>query len=136
MLRQDDAIKALLVFEGWRQGLEYGGHIASCMIMSCLSNRVRSGWGSWIETIYRIPAFSALHEQPNRDIIPTIWEPGFVRLLHEVEGIYDSSISYAKDSLYWCDTRNIQTDFFKDKILGNLEAHPRCCDLGTLTFFR
>lgn len=104
--------------------------------MSCLAQRVRAGWGNWIEVIYRIPTFSAVYEQPNRDAIPTIWEPGFVRLLHEVESIYDGSVSYAKDSLYWCDTRFVETEFFKEKILGNLEQHSRCHEMGTLMFFR
>lgn len=134
MLRQDDFQKGQLVLHGWRWGKEYGGHLASCMIMSCLANRVRLGWGNWLEVLDRIPTFSALTEMPTGT--PPIWEPGFVRLLHEVEGIYDGSNDYSKGALYWCDTRHIETDFFKDKILGRSEDHPRIGEMNTLMLFK
>lgn len=134
MLRQDDFQKGQLVLHGWRWGKEYGGHLASCMIMSCLANRVRVGWGNWLEVLDRIPTYSAQIEMPTGT--PPIWEPGFVRLLHEVEGIYDGSNDYSKGALYWCDTRRVETDFFKDKILGRQEDHPRIGEMNTLMLFR
>jgi hypothetical protein len=134
MLRQDDYMKAQLVTIGWRWGLEYGGHLASCMIMSCLSNRVRLGWGTWLEVLDRIPTFAAQQDMPTGT--PSIWEPNFVRLLHEVEAIFDGSMDYAKGALYWCDTRRIETKFFAEKILGNLEEHPRILEMNTLVFFK
>jgi hypothetical protein len=134
MLRQDDYIKSQLVTAMWRWGKEYGGHIASCMVGSCLGNRVRNGWGTWLDVIDRIYAFSAQLEMPLGT--PEIWSPEFVRLLHEVEGIYDGSVDYSKGGLYWADLRRIETHFFKEKILAHPELHPRCCDLNTLTFFK
>lgn len=134
MLRQDDFQKSQLVLTGWRHGKEYGGHLAACMIMSCLANRVRLGWGNWLEVLDRIPLYAAQKEMPTGT--PEIWEPNFVRLLHEVEGIYDGSNDYSKGALYWCDTRRIETDFFKDKIVARREEHPRVCDMNTLTLFR
>ena len=134
MLRQDDYQKAQLVTVGWRWGREYGGHMAACMVMSTLANRVRLGWGNWLEVIDRIYAFSAQIEVPVGT--PAIWEPGFVRLLHEVEGIYDGSVDYSKGALYWCDTRRVETPFFKDKILAQLDEHPRVLEMNTLAFFR
>lgn len=84
----------------------------------------------------RIPAFSALLVQPNREKFPSVWEPSFVRLLHEVEAIYDGSQDYSKGAVYWCDLRNVETPFFKDKVLGNQTDHPRVCDMNTLVCFR
>lgn len=124
------------MLEGWRQAHEYGGHLPACMVMSCLSNRVRLGWGTWLEVLNRIPAFSAVKEQPNREIFPSVWEPSFVRLLHEVEAIYDGSQDYSKGAVYWCDLRYVETPFFKEKILGGLGEHARVCDMNTLVCFR
>lgn len=134
MLRQDDYQKSQLVTVGWQCGREYGGHMASCMIMSCLGNRVRLGWGTWLEVIERIPAFAAEVHMPTGT--PSIWEAGFVRLLHEVESIYDGTIDHSKGALYWCDLRRIETVWFRDKILGHPQEHPRVTDMNTLTLFR
>lgn len=104
------------------------------MIMSVIANRVRHGWGTWLEVIDRVPTFSAQLEQPTGT--PTIWEPLFVRLLHEVEGIYDNTRDHAKGALYWADLRRVDNPWFKEKILGNLEEHPRIGDMNTLTLFK
>lgn len=106
------------------------------MVMSCLMTRVRLGWGNLLEVLSRIPKFSAEIETPNTEKIPQIWDPSFIKLLQEVENIYDGTRDYSNGALYWCDTRRIETPFFKDKIIGDLSNHPRVCDMGTLTFFR
>lgn len=104
------------------------------MIMSCIATRVRAGWGGWLEVLENIPKYAATFDMPTGT--PQIWEPQFVRLLHEVGPIFDGSQDYAKGAMFWCDTRNIETPFFKDKILGQLDQHPRCGDMGPLTLFR
>lgn len=133
MLRQDDYLRAQLVTAGFLWGREYGGHLGSCMIMSCLANRVKLGWGNWIEVIDRIPNYAAQFEMPTGS--PTVWDPAFVRLLHEVEGIFDGSVDYAKEAVYWCDTRRVETPFFKNKIIGQPEDHPRVGEMNTLALF-
>lgn len=135
MLRQDDFQKAKLVETGWRWGNQYGagGHISSCIIMSILMNRVRKGWGTAMEVLDRIPNFSATTDLPTGT--PSIWEPNFVRLLHEVEGIWDGSQDYAKGALYWCDTRHVDTEFFLNKILSDPWTHPRILEMNTLACF-
>lgn len=134
MLRQDDYQKAQLVTIGWRYGQEYGGHLAACIVMSCIMNRVRLGWGSLLEVLDRLPNHAATANLPTGT--PQIWEPNFVRLLHEVEAIYDSSMDYSKGGLYWCDTRDVSTPFFIEKILGDSATHPRICEMNTLAVFR
>lgn len=134
MLRQDDYLKAKLVDIGHSYGHEYGGHTAPCMIMSCIANRVRKGWGNWIDVIDNIPKFSAQIEVPT--VKPSVWEPGFVRLLHEVGPIFDGSQDWAKEAVYWCDTRRIETPFFKDKIMSQLDIHPRVMEQNTLALFK
>lgn len=134
MLRQDDFQRSQLVLTGWRFGHTYGGHLPACLIMSCIATRVRAGWGNWLDVIDNIPKYSATLEQPTGT--PQIWEPQFVRLLHEVGPIFDGSQDYAKGAMYWCDTRYIETPFFKEKILGQLDQHPRIGEMGSLCLFR
>lgn len=134
MLRQDDYLKGKLVDVGWQYGSPYGGHLAACMVMGVLANRFRKGWGSWQEIFANIPKYAASSNPPAFNA-PTMWEPGFVKLLHEVEGIFDGTQSMSKDALYWCDTRYVDTPFFQNKILGNPD-HPRIVEMNTLALFK
>jgi hypothetical protein len=96
-------------------------------------NRVRLGWGTLLEVLDRLPNYAATMEVPTGT--PSIWEPDFVKLLHEVEGIYEGTQDYSKGALYWCDTRNVDTTFFKEKILGDHDAHPLVANMNSLCFF-
>jgi hypothetical protein len=135
LLRQDDYQKTHLVDEGWKYGKEYGGHLAACMVMSCIMNRVKKGWGTLPQVIEKIPNFLAEEYVPD-GAMPSIWEPGFVRLLHEVEPIFDTTQDYAKGAVYWADTRRITTPFFVNKILPNKEDHPRIVEMNTFVCFK
>lgn len=103
--------------------------------MSCLANRQRLGWGSWLEIIDAIPNYSATIEQPTGT--PQIWEPSFVRLLHEVEAIYDGSVDYAKGAVYWFDSsKPVDNPWFQEKILNHRDEHPKIADMNSLMLFR
>jgi hypothetical protein len=134
VLRQDDLLKGQLVMYGWLHGKEHGGHLAAEAIMSVIANRVRAGWGTWLDVLAQAPSRSATLEQPTG--IPDIWSPGMVRLLHAVEGIYEGS---AKDlshgAMYFADSTKIDNPWFKDKILGDLSTHRKVADMNALMFF-
>ena len=135
MLRQDDLQKAQLVLAGWRHGKEYGGYLGSSMIMSCIANRVKVGWGNWLDVIDAIPSRSATIEQPTGT--PSMWEPMFVRLLHEVEAVFDGSKDYSKSGLYWFDSaKEVSNPWFKEKILGDPQAHPVIGNMNSLMILR
>lgn len=128
-------VKGQLVLYSWRYAHEYGGPKPAQMVMSALANRVKCGQGSWLEVIDRIPKYSAEHRQPEG--FPSIWDQTLVRLLHEVEAVYDSSGKDLTDgALFWCDLRRVETEWFRNTILGNPMQHPRVADFGSLTFFR
>lgn len=135
MLRTDDFNKSLLVLEGWRNGLEYGGHLAAVSIMNTIANRVRLGFGSWVDVIGNVQKYAA-EDLPNRDKFPSIWDSNFIRLLTEVEGAFDGS---AKDlsngALYWCDTRRVTKDWFRDEIIRS-GRYESCSNMNSLTFYR
>lgn len=137
MLRSEDFIKAKLVEMGWRFGQSYtGGHLAGQMVMHAIANRVRSGWGSWLEVIARLPNFMAENELPPLHY-PSVWEPIFVKLLHAVDGVFDNSTpDLAKGALYWGALNKIERPWFKEKILGYPEVHPRVADMNNLSFWK
>lgn len=106
------------------------------LVMHCLANRFRKGWGTWLDILANIPKYSAEIVQPNRDRVPDLWEASFVRLLHSVDGIFDGSTpDITRGSTYWCDTRRIETDFFKEKIIGQPSVYMRAVEQNSLAFF-
>lgn len=122
---------------GWRFGQQYaGGHLAGQMVMHCIANRVRCGWGSWLEVISRIPLFMAENEMPPLDF-PSVWNGAFVKLLHAVDGIYDGAATdLTKGALYWGDLNHIERQWFKERVMGDHDAHPRVADMNALSFWR
>ena len=119
----------------WQHGRDFGGHLASCVIMSCLANRQRLGWGSWLDIIQSLPKYAAITEMPTG--FPSVWEPNFVRLLHEVESIYDGAKDYAKSAVYWFDSaKPVTNPWFSEKILGEKDIHPCVCDMNSLRCMR
>jgi len=135
MLRPDDFQKSQLVLVSWRYGQEYGGYLPALMIMNCIANRVKGGWGTWLDVINRIPYFSAQIEQPTG--FPQIWQPDFTRLLHEVEGVYSNAANdLSKGGLYWADLRRVDNSWFRDHILKFPEIHPRIVESNSLAIFK
>jgi hypothetical protein len=45
-------------------------------------------------------------------------------------------MDYAKGGIYWCDLRKVETEFFKEKILKDLERHPKVADMNSFAVFR
>jgi len=140
MLRQDDFVKSQLVLECWRQGHHFGSHQIPLMILGCLANRQRLGWGSFLEILKNVPKFAYVLEQPNRDVFPDIWAPEFVKLLHGVDGVYEGSIpDPALGGIYWADLSKgkagITNPWFRDKVLAS-PVHTACANQGAFTIFR
>lgn len=124
MLKHDDYIKGKLVEIGWRFLKSYvgAGHIAGQMIMHTVANRVRNGWGSWLQVIDKVPAYMAENEMPPL-IHPSIWDATFVKLLQTVDGIHDGSVpDMSKGALYWGDLAKIEREWFKETIIHSV--HP------------
>lgn len=142
MLRQDDFIKSQIVLFAWRNGNEYGGHVVPCMIMSVLANRVKAGWGTWLEVLDAVDRYAAcplVYEGT-----PQLYDPNFTRLLHEVDLIHAGSKNDAmafynrtqqEPAMYWADTRRIETPFFKAKIQGNPD-HRIVMNQNTFSLYR
>jgi hypothetical protein len=137
MLRQDDFVKSLLVLEAWRQGKDFGQQ-PILMVLGCLANRQRLGWGSFFDVLQKVPKFSATLEQPNREELPDIWDTAFVKTLHAIDGVYDGSIGDpALGGLYWADLSKgragVTNPWFQEKIL---DVRTPCANQGPFTIFR
>jgi hypothetical protein len=136
MLRQDQYVKAQLAVEAWRHGHTYGGATAMLLIAHCIANRVRAGWGDWLYVIDRIPLFSAknINEQPKGQ--PQLMDPNFIKLLQEIEAIYDGSRpDPTLGGLYFADLGDITREWFKAEVLARPEEHPRTSSSTTLQFW-
>lgn len=133
MLRIDDFTKAQLVLFGWRAGKKWGGHMASVLIMSVIANRQKRGWAPWLDLIQDAPNKAGSTETCQDN--PNPWDPNFVRLLHEVEAIYDGSSDPAKGALYYCDSTKIDNEWFRERILGMPDEHARIGGMDTLMLF-
>ena len=134
-MRQDDFICSQLVLECWRQGCDYGNQQVPLFIFGCLANRQKAGWGGWLEILQRVPAFSATIVQPNRDKWPNVWEPSVIKLLHMAPALMDGSAPN-HDGFYWADNRNIETQWFKEKIMARQDVHSASCNQGPFTVYR
>lgn len=142
MLTQDNYIKAKLVETGWRYAQFYGGgHLAGQIVMGCIANRVRAGWGSWLQMLDGLDQFAAENTIPPLKH-PSVWEPSFIKLLHTVDGIFDQSIQdLSKGGLYWADLSKIDRTWFLEKIVQAKDAdgvprHKRVNDMNTFCVWK
>lgn len=102
--------------------------------MGCIANRARLGWGTWLEIINSVSKYAAEEISPSG--VPSVWDANFIRLLTEVEGIYDGSTKdMSCGGLYWCDTRRVTRDWFRDEIIRS-GRHLVVANMNSLNIYR
>ena len=152
MLTQDNFVKSQLVAYGWRYGQLYGGgHLAGTLVMQALANRVRRGFGSYLQVLESVPLYMAEHEMPPLKY-PSLWEPNFVKLLHAVESIYAGSAADItigntvvdnrpkQGAVFFGMLNKLERQWFKDMIaavdpLTGLRQHERVSDMNNLSLW-
>ena len=102
--------------------------------MDVIMNRVRAGWGNVANVIHDFHK-TAANEVLEYEV-PHIWEPNFVRLLHEVDSCFDGSKDGSKGALYFCDTALPISEWFKEHILDEKEIHPCIGNMNSIMLFR
>ena len=133
MVRYEECVKGQLALTAWRWGKDYGGHQASLMIAHCLHNRHLKGWNTWFGIIDSIPRYSGTLEIPTG--WPDQWDRNFVKILAEMDGIYDSvSKDLVNGGLHWADTTRIDSPHFLESVSRNPEHHM-VANMGSLTFW-
>jgi hypothetical protein len=146
VLKIEEIQKTKLVEIGWSFGQSYGGgHLAGQMIMHVIANRVRCGWGTWLDVITKVPYFMAENQLPPLEF-PSVWNGSFVKLLHVVDGVFDGSVpDISKGALYWADLTRIERPWFQAKIIDPIKEdgpqagqrqHAIVANMNSLSFFR
>jgi hypothetical protein len=114
----------------------------------CLRNRVRAGWGEWMDVIESADETRA--NEPTEPAPIDTSNRAYQRLLHDVDDIYfgHSSAGYEEgqtleDTLcekerpcfYWYFLNKPMRQWFKDNIAGDKENHPSNATMGLIMFF-
>lgn len=116
-------------------------------ICYCLRNRVRAGWGEWMDVIETADEHRG--NEPNELIRIDHNGRAYQRLLHEADDIYfGHSSSYgdgptledtlcAKDRpcFYWLYLNRPMRQWFKDTIATDKQNHPSNATMGLMMFF-
>jgi hypothetical protein len=138
----ENYIKGKLVDFAVREAFHMGGTNCMCAVAQVIANRVRNGWGEWYQVIESAPRFVGTKREP-AEVDPK--DLMFRQFLAIVDDIYhgtadDSNVNIEDDrgtlvSLYYAELHNVDTDWFRKEIAGNLDRHPRLATVGPLTFF-
>lgn len=147
-MTQKDVDRAMLV----RYAVQEAGPRASLEQMKaicyCLRNRVREGWGEWIDVIE-----SADETRANEPLEPVRLDTAsraYQRLLHDVDDIYfghrsdysegmtleDSLCEQGTPYFYWLFLNRPMSQWFKDNIASQKANHPSSATMGLMVFFR
>lgn len=117
-------------------------------ICYCLRNRVRSGWGEWMEVI--ASAEETRSNEPQEKTQIDLTSRTYQRLVHEIDDIYwgralDSSeegrsledvlCNDEKYFFYWLFLDRPMTLWFKQTIATDQKNHPSGATMGTMMFF-
>jgi hypothetical protein len=131
MLSQSNVIKSLLAITAWREAGHLGGHLSSEIVAWCIANRVRRGFGNWTEVLENIPQYRA-SDDPLLTTLPNLWEPGFIRLLQDIDHIYDNvGPDLSNGGVYWAETNKSVNEWFKANVINTTE-HKRCASMNAL----
>lgn len=117
-------------------------------ICYCLRNRVRAGWGEWLDVIET--AGETLCNEPTESAAIDTSNRAYQRLLHDVDDIYfgHSSAGYdegqtLEDTLcdpqrpcfYWLFLNRPKRQWFTDNIANDKVNHPSNATMGLMMFF-
>jgi hypothetical protein len=117
-------------------------------ICYCLRNRVRAGWGEWVEVIES--AGESLGNEPFERVPLDTSSRAYQRLLYDVDDIYfshgnmessegptleDSLCAKDHPCFYWMFLNRPMLQSFKDNIASQPKNHPSNVTMGTMMFF-
>jgi hypothetical protein len=116
-------------------------------ICYCLRNRVRAGWGEWMDVIETADEHRA--NEPNELIRIDHNSRAYQRLLHEVDDIYfghssnygdgptleDTLCEKQRPCFYWMYLNRPIRQWFKDTIATDKQNHPSNATMGLMMFF-
>jgi len=141
-------VKAQLATLAWREGHEQGGFNNALAVAFVIKNRVRAGWGDWLDLIQRHAIWSARNEDElDTTSHPDAREPNFQLLLQNIDGVFDNSLQDKltvspktkagefRAALYYGQLNKITRPWFLEKIVRQPDLHPRTSQVGEIVFF-
>jgi hypothetical protein len=146
----DSLVKGQVALFCWREASQHGGDICMTAVMCCLRNRVKAGWGTWLEVISRDSKTSYRLEQPLQNQFPDDREPSWRRFFAKVDAIYEGNfeditagtqdimwqpVGTRNHGLYWADLGAITNPWFSEKIVGDKENHKKVCTVAPLYIY-
>jgi hypothetical protein len=147
-MNQKDVDRVLLVHYAVKEVSGRGSLEQLKAVCYCLRNRVRAGWGEWIDVIQS--ADEALCNKPAEHSPIDVSNRAYQRLLHEVDDIYfgksqdhmtdgstleDSLCSRDLPAFYWVFLDRPLSEWFKSNIAKDNENHPNISTMGMMLFF-
>ena len=136
----ENYVKAKLVDLVIADAFVSGGVESMLAVAQVMKNRVDAGWegGDWLRVIESAPDKRGT-EQPHIHI--NAREGNFRELLRRIDDVYygvaedDNVNNDSGKSLYYAELHNINREWFQERILDDLDTHPRLATVGQLTFF-
>lgn len=149
-----DTVVTCLALHAWREGnrLAPGSRSAMAGIAHIIGNRVLAGmWdGDWMKVLAHAHE-TAAHEPELDFSYPDVWNPDWRWLEPEVTRIYENrrpdDVTCSANTmqagfpggnrtgLFYCNLELPLRAWFKEKILGDPENHPRTAECHPLVFF-
>jgi hypothetical protein len=125
-----------------REAYASGGVDPMLAVAQVLKNRVDAGWdgGDWLRVIEHAPEYIGTI-QPTNIVHIDPRDGNFRALLGRIDEVYygtadDANVNNESGkALYYAELHNINRDWFQERILSDLESHPRLASVGQLTFF-
>lgn len=147
-MTQKDVDRVMLVRYAAQEAGPRGSLEQMKAICYCLRNRVREGWGEWMDVIET--ADETRGNVPNEATRIDSNSRAYQRLLHEIDDIYfghrsvsegegltleDSLCAKERPCFYWLFLDRPMTPWFKANIASDKENHPSNATMGLMMFF-
>lgn len=125
-MKSSDVIKCQLFLTSWRES-QGAGHLTGEMIAWALANRVRKGMGNWQEVLTSVERYRA-HEIPPSNDFPNLWEPHVVKLMQQVDNVYDNlGRDLANGGMFYCFSEREIVPWFKQAVIESGDYSRKAC---------
>lgn len=145
----ENYVKARLMDFVIGEAFASGGVETMLAVAQVIKNRVDAGWhgGDWVRVMESAPEYRGTVQPDSRTHIDPR-DGNFRELMRRIDDVYygtaeddnvnlkaEKNPSGEKKSLYYAELHNINREWFRERILSDLDTHPRIAMVGQLTFF-
>jgi hypothetical protein len=136
-MNADSFIKAQLVAFAHREAAHHGGYDNMLAVMHVIRNRQRASWfgGDWIKILHDAPQ-KAGHVPPPSAV--ELRDTAVKMAMLHVDDIFNGMAAdkFTEGALYYAELSKVDRSWFVENIARDPEHHPRCAQVGPVSFFR